>query len=582
MPYRAYSPRRLPFAGAVLILAAALVPGGLGLLASHRLSAYEVVVTDPVYGRVNASALDQPRLFALLTDPQNGDQPITHWVEDWWTGQLVEEPVLIRAFIDTGASGFAISRLHAGPNAYEVPHFGWGPTDFEGVFTEIGVGGEELGEVTRPFGVRVLNGSLQPEFEPTIADFTPYGHHRLWVRPEVGFAEVQEVMGFPIVSPLNLVGMPVIRQGLMIMDLSSLVNPFLTLEPIKTFLVPAGSPEPVTQATIALELRDFVGPTAPPGETMPSQAENPMVKAVTVTHGSASVTSDWLFDTGAGSSFVDVATARALGFIGPQFATLAEFTAAHRAAGGKVASIGGIGEPQEVPILTVDRVSVATREGATMVWTQVDLMVLDIAGLEGVFGMNLLVGSVTIGIDDDPLLALFDISPGLCTHAVVDVTEPSDPVLRLAVRALAGTAFAWLGTHFTGPERLDPAVGSWLADANGDGLPNLVAYALGLDPRGAAAAAVAARPQATWVDVAGQLHAALRFTRPAGGRPDVRYRAEVSNDLVQWRHGPAEVELHAVSPAGGERETVTFRAAAPAAGNSRWFLRLVVELVALP
>lgn len=552
----------------------------LPLVLAPALHAAEIVLTDPDFGKINASALDQPRLYALLSDPANGNAFFT-WNNP--NGEL-NEPALLTAFVDTGASGFAISHLHV-IDDFGVANLGLQTADYTGSFTEIGIGGTELGDVTRPLGVWVSNTPIGSADALATTDFTAYGDFGLWVRREVGEGEYHETLG---PDPINLVGMPVIRQRRLLLD----PTPLAGLLPMTTSLLASGAPEPATQLTIPLVLRDFIGTTPPVGEVLPSHYANPLVPGLTLTEGGASATGEWLLDTGAGSSFASFAMAKAAGLIPSHYATLAAFMADYT---GPTASIGGIGAAQVVPILNADRISVETREGATLVWKNVDLHVLDVAGLDGIFGMNLLVPAVTIdtsllaglGLEDSestglldalgPLLALiFDISPSAINTIVIDTTDATDPVMRLGTRVANGTVFAWLGEKFSAAERSLSEIGSLSADADTDGLSNLLEYSLGLDPRVADNASSAA-PAASTPLVGEASHLALTYTRPDGGRADVDYVVEISNDLATWRRGTDEVVPHATETVG-DRETLTLRTAAPLAPGGRVFLRLRVSI----
>lgn len=168
---------------------------------------YVVELNDPLIG-VNAAGISQPRADFLVTDPLHGDAPIL------WTDPLTEVtgPAVFSAFVDTGASGFAISALHvsADPEVREaVPQLDLTAADIVGSFTEIGVGGAETGDVTRPFGIRMIDGQAGSGAEQPLAAFNPYGSFNLWVRREIGTGEANEFLGL---DPINLVGMPVIRQ----------------------------------------------------------------------------------------------------------------------------------------------------------------------------------------------------------------------------------------------------------------------------------------------------------------------------------------------------------------------------------
>ena len=122
-------------------------------------AAEDIILAAPGYDHINAYSLDQPELAAVLIDD----------------GSVITEggePVVIEMFVDTGASGFVISHLNAEGYDYEMmPGLGWirvpslgldgDPSgEFIGEFTETGIAGQETGDVTKPLGVKILNGSM--------------------------------------------------------------------------------------------------------------------------------------------------------------------------------------------------------------------------------------------------------------------------------------------------------------------------------------------------------------------------------------------------------------------------------------
>ena len=418
------------------------VLAGVGMLALVAAAAggAEVVLSDYGPGFVLASGLDQPRLSAVLTD---GGSVIT---DDGL-------PVVINAFVDTGASGTTISNLHATGYTWEdilgetnrVPSLGLDGVpegEFIGEFTEIGVGGTETGDVTRLFGLKMANGTTAlydaTNYWANEADFIDYGDHSVYVRRAPGVGEIISVLGLELVDPINVIGMSVISQRVMAMDATTIGGEGLFMT---THLLPAGSPElPATNVTMGVRMEWFAPDPLPPGEVLPTYGENPLVTGVSLSHtaagggsrGAATLTDqEWLFDTGAGSCFIGLAQAWAVGLI-PDGMSLAEFAVQHAAAGGIVLPIGGIGETVDAPLVTVDEIRIdATGAADALVWRNVDILIVDIPGIDGVFGMNLLVPAVTID-PDDPLGSFGDSTPGYFGQIVFDAAA-GDLRARLAV-----------------------------------------------------------------------------------------------------------------------------------------------------
>ena len=128
-----------------------------------------------------------------------------------------------------------------------------------------------------------------------------------------------------------------------------------------------------------------------------------------------------------------------------------------------------------------------------------------------------------------------------------------------SVRLIDDEAFtpaqAWLDTHFATP--IPAADAAWTADPDGDGLPNLLEYALALDPMDAS---TESHVRITNIDQ----HLDLGFVR---AREDITYEVLASSDLVNWTviaTNPGQV---------GEEVTVTD----PVSITSRRFLRLRVS-----
>lgn len=132
----------------------------------------------------------------------------------------------------------------------------------------------------------------------------------------------------------------------------------------------------------------------------------------------------------------------------------------------------------------------------------------------------------------------------------------------------AHTGHTWQAEHFTESELDDPSISGDHASPAGDGVPNLLKYALGQTP----GEPMPADRRPTLVMSEGQ--PALAFKRPKG-ITDVRYIVEVSNDMKNWVSGTRHVELE-ISQIG-DTEHVTARDRLPAGTEAQRFMRLRVE-----
>ncbi|MEX2380873.1 MAG: hypothetical protein WD490_00670 [Opitutales bacterium] len=545
------------------------------------LTASTVVLNDPEYPGFNALAIDQPAMDAVLLDD----------------GEVIRQngqPVVFSAFIDTGASGVVLSFLQA-TGLHDVPSLGLRDDDYDGVFTEIGVGGEELGNVSRPFGVGVYNESLRDGSLTDFDSFVDYGNHKLWVRRQPGLGEVIDVNGLYLIpSPANIIGMPVIRQRLMVMEvLPSPELDGLGVKGVQTRLLPRGATNlPSTNITLNLRLNDFIA-EPPDGEILPSHSTNPVFDDVKITHtrggGSSTESGTWLFDTGAGSSFVSFEQALSIGLIPSGYETLDDFVDDHDAAGGMVTEIGGVGENQvRVPVLDLDEIRMSTADGFDIVWRKVAVLVMDIPelaelGLDGIFGMNLLAPAVTLdaaNLDDlDALLeSLLDTSPEAFDAGIFEVIDDERAELRLYSPrasdqiATFGGFFEWRRSAFSAGQINNAAVSGPSGDPDRDGIPNLMEYAVGLNPLFPSREGL---PENGTKTMDGEEFLTLTFSRSKAAT-DIDYIPEVSSDLVRWDSGEAAVEVldrldH------GDFETVTVRDRKPIRENRQRFIRLRVE-----
>lgn len=146
--------------------------------------------------------------------------------------------------------------------------------------------------------------------------------------------------------------------------------------------------------------------------------------------------------------------------------------------------------------------------------------------------------------------------------------DPAEDVPQVVVQYAGvgklGFVF-WQQDHFTAAELADPYISGPDAIPAGDGVTNLVKYALGVPPRSRATAALPAFGSA-----GGQPF--VTYRRPASAT-DVRYHAEITTDLLTWTQ--AGVSQQRVATGADGLETWEARYTGPP--EASLFFRLSVE-----
>ena len=118
---------------------------------------------------------------------------------------------------------------------------------------------------------------------------------------------------------------------------------------------------------------------------------------------------------------------------------------------------------------------------------------------------------------------------------------------------------AWRDFWF-GEDAADPEIAGDLADPDGDGIPNLVEYALGSDP-------TAGNGSSSTLETAdGHFRMTYELSITA---TDILVQPEWSSDLVEWDSTGLHIEIIAESPTHK-----TFRASIPQAGHRQLAMRL--------
>ncbi len=171
--------------------------------------------------------------------------------------------------------------------------------------------------------------------------------------------------------------------------------------------------------------------------------------------------------------------------------------------------------------------------------------------------VNLPVGEYALRIDviDDPTME--GVAYALAWDAIPVPTPPA-------------TFAQWQERHFT-PEEIDrPATSGPNADPAGDGVPNLLVFALAGDPHEQNRNRLPT-PGTTTID--DEVYPTLTYTQPQNIE-SITYRIDASSDLVSWAEDigiPVSETVH-----GNGTITHTHRDTVPLTGQTRRFLKLTV------
>jgi len=144
------------------------------------------------------------------------------------------------------------------------------------------------------------------------------------------------------------------------------------------------------------------------------------------------------------------------------------------------------------------------------------------------------------------------------------------------VTALVQTPYAaWQSQIFTSGELSNPAISGDGADPAGDGIPNLMKYALNLNPW---TDGVSGLPVESIVTTGNGNFPTLTYTQVLAAT-DVTYTVQVSTDLLNWFSGATyTTPLSATLNPGGLTESVTVQSLVPVDGNTpKQFIRLQVN-----
>ncbi len=215
--------------------------------------------------------------------------------------------------------------------------------------------------------------------------------------------------------------------------------------------------------------------------------------------------------------------------------------------------------PYGVAVDSAGNVYVAGYAGCTIRMISPSGMVTTLAGLENWY--DTVNGAGSVARFRSPTGVAVDSSGNLY------VAEFAGHLIRKGARQ---HSYAWfLDTYFTEAQKADDTVSGSDANPVGDGMTNLLKYAIGLDPWRSYAASGAP------VSSVSEGHLTLTFPQWTDAT-DLFYVVEVSDDLVTWSAASTDVVVEETTPIGPNQVQVTVRDLRGTSDASRRFIRLRV------
>ncbi len=167
------------------------------------------------------------------------------------------------------------------------------------------------------------------------------------------------------------------------------------------------------------------------------------------------------------------------------------------------------------------------------------------------------------------------LTSGTYSGAISFTYVSTGSVRTIPVTLTVQTPYAtWQSEMFTASQLANPAISGDTADPAGDGISNLIKYALNLNPW---TTTVTGLPAGSIVATGTGNYLALTYTQVISAT-DLTYTVQVSSDLQTWVSGSnyTTAPVATINP-GGVTQTVTVQAAAPmSSGAPAQFIRLQV------
>jgi hypothetical protein len=199
-------------------------------------------------------------------------------------------------------------------------------------------------------------------------------------------------------------------------------------------------------------------------------------------------------------------------------------------------------------------------------------------------------GTAVSGVDYQPIATTINLPAGVTStnilvtpHAGATPVGNKTVIINVVASAvystgtLAGATItisdtpinSWRLQYF-GIKAFNPGVAGDDADPANDGVPNVIKYALGLNPTNA----IIGPPYYSGIDTNGYF--AISYTRPDPPPPDITYGVSASNDLVSWCSNNACVFTRSIAVNTNSTATVTVEGNTPVQSPGKEFLRLNV------
>jgi hypothetical protein len=131
----------------------------------------------------------------------------------------------------------------------------------------------------------------------------------------------------------------------------------------------------------------------------------------------------------------------------------------------------------------------------------------------------------------------------------------------------------WRSSNFTAAELTNPAISGDLANPSGDGIPNLMAYAFGINPKVATQSGL---PVTGIQNLGGTNYLAISYKEVLYDT-DINYTVQVSSDLITWNCGPGYTTPIGLPTDNGDgTETWTVQDLTPLNATTEQFIRVEI------